>query len=165
MEPETPPQGPAIGALTRPPVFSSPAPSKKKWRFRDLGGPIVGGGGRTTTEVDVARRVGVRNQLSSVERHRMGSLCRGRAVGSTRRAKAAWTGACIGADICFRNARCRTVPPVARIGLTSPWTVARVELNIKEQRVEVFAEHGKPKSWPCVECGRACGLHDHEPER
>jgi transposase len=51
------------------------------------------------------------------------------------------------------------------LGLTSPWTVSRVELNLKEQRVDVFAEHNTPKSWPCAECGTACGLHDHEPER
>ena len=51
------------------------------------------------------------------------------------------------------------------IGLTSPWTVAHVELNLREQRVDVFAEHSKSKNWPCAECAAACGLHDHEPER
>ncbi|MBV9093365.1 MAG: hypothetical protein JO132_05745 [Streptosporangiaceae bacterium] len=43
--------------------------------------------------------------------------------------------------------------------------MARVELDVARQRVDVFAEHGTPKSWPCAECGAACGLHDHEPER
>jgi len=51
------------------------------------------------------------------------------------------------------------------LGLTAPWTVARVDLDVGGQRVDVFAEHGAPKSWPCPECGAACGLHDHEPER
>ena len=51
------------------------------------------------------------------------------------------------------------------LGLESPWTVARVELDVKKQRVEVFAEHGARKSWPCPECGEACGLHDHDEER
>ncbi len=36
---------------------------------------------------------------------------------------------------------------------------------MKGQRVDVFAEHAKPKSWPCPECGTACGLHDHDGER
>jgi hypothetical protein len=36
---------------------------------------------------------------------------------------------------------------------------------VKGQRVEVFAEHKKPKTWPCPECGVACKLHDHDEER
>lgn len=51
------------------------------------------------------------------------------------------------------------------LGLEPPWTVARVELDPKSQRVDVWAEHGDRKSWPCPECGAACGLHDHDEER
>ena len=51
------------------------------------------------------------------------------------------------------------------LGLAAPWTVARVDLNVKEQRVDVFAEHGRKKTWPCPECGKDCGLHDHDEER
>src|SRR4051794_4617988 len=51
------------------------------------------------------------------------------------------------------------------LGLESHWTVARVELNVKKQRVDVWAEHNRPKSWPCPECGSACDLHDHDEER
>lgn len=51
------------------------------------------------------------------------------------------------------------------LGLSAPWTVARVELDLPEQRVDVYAEHEANKSWPCAECGAACGLYDHEPER
>lgn len=51
------------------------------------------------------------------------------------------------------------------LGLASPWSVARVDLNVKEQRVDVHAEHSKPKTWPCPECGKKCGLHDHDEER
>jgi hypothetical protein len=29
----------------------------------------------------------------------------------------------------------------------------------------VYAEHGKKKTWPCPECGKDCGLHDHDEER
>jgi transposase len=54
------------------------------------------------------------------------------------------------------------------LGLESPWTVSRVELNAKEQRVDVWAEHGKGARWPCPECqeGKAAlAIHDHAPER
>jgi len=51
------------------------------------------------------------------------------------------------------------------LGLDSPWTVARVELDTKKQRVDVWAEHDRPVNWPCPECGSACGLHDHDEER
>lgn len=51
------------------------------------------------------------------------------------------------------------------LGLVAPWTVSRVELDVTGQRVDVFAEHTKPKSWPCPECGKPCGLHDHDEER
>jgi transposase len=51
------------------------------------------------------------------------------------------------------------------IGLEAPWTVARVTLDIKERRVEVWAEHGLRAKWTCPECGALSPLHDHEPER
>jgi transposase len=51
------------------------------------------------------------------------------------------------------------------LGLEKPWTVERVELDVKQQQVRVFAKHEKPKAWPCPECGKPCGLHDHEQER
>lgn len=51
------------------------------------------------------------------------------------------------------------------LALEPPWTVSRVELDVKGGRVEVFAEHSRPKTWPCPECGAACGLHDHDEER
>ena len=51
------------------------------------------------------------------------------------------------------------------LGLQSPWTVDRVELDTKKHRVDVFAKHERPKAWPCPECGSSCGLHDHDTER
>lgn len=51
------------------------------------------------------------------------------------------------------------------LGLEKPWTVARVELDVQRQRVDVWATHDKPKIWPCPACGTACGLHDHDAER
>lgn len=51
------------------------------------------------------------------------------------------------------------------LGLEPPWTVARVELDVKQRRVDVYAEHAKRTTWPCPECGAPCGLHDHDEER
>jgi transposase len=51
------------------------------------------------------------------------------------------------------------------LGLESPWTVERVELNISDQRVDVWAEHGDGEQWPCPECGRALAVYDHAEER
>jgi transposase len=50
------------------------------------------------------------------------------------------------------------------LGLQSPWSVARVELSVKDQRVDVWAEHEATR-WPCPECGAALPLYDHAEER
>jgi transposase len=51
------------------------------------------------------------------------------------------------------------------LGLEAPWTVARVALSVKDQRVDVWAEHTQGTSWPCPECGAALAVYDHAPER
>jgi transposase len=51
------------------------------------------------------------------------------------------------------------------LGLESPWTVTRVELNVPEQRVDVWAEHGERTPWSCPECGTPSPLYDHAEER
>jgi transposase len=51
------------------------------------------------------------------------------------------------------------------LGLPEPWTVSRVELNVKEERVDVWVEwQGMPR-WPCPECQAAVSLYDHADER
>jgi transposase len=50
------------------------------------------------------------------------------------------------------------------LGLEPPWAVARVELDLKDQRVDVWAEHAETK-WPCPECGKEFAAYDHAPER
>lgn len=51
------------------------------------------------------------------------------------------------------------------LGLESPWTVGRVELDQKGQRVDVWAEHAEGRRWPCPKCGTELSVYDHAPER
>jgi transposase len=51
------------------------------------------------------------------------------------------------------------------LGITSPWSVARVDLALEQGEVRVFLEHAADAEWPCAECGRICPLHDHERPR
>lgn len=51
------------------------------------------------------------------------------------------------------------------LGITSPWSVERVELALKAGEVRVFLTHANDASWCCPECGRECPVHDHQPER
>ncbi len=51
------------------------------------------------------------------------------------------------------------------LGLEAPWFVANVELNVKEQRVDVFVEHPEGTQWPCPECSASSPVYDHVPER
>jgi transposase len=51
------------------------------------------------------------------------------------------------------------------LGLESPWTVTRVELAVKEQRVDIWAGHPDGARWPCPDCGTTLALYDHAEER
>jgi transposase len=51
------------------------------------------------------------------------------------------------------------------LGLKSPWTVSRVNLNAKEQRVDVWAEHPATATWVCPHCTKTMPLYDHAEER
>ncbi len=51
------------------------------------------------------------------------------------------------------------------LGLKEPWSVARVDLDVPTQRVDVWVEHPKGLQWPCPDCGALGSLHDHAPER
>ena len=51
------------------------------------------------------------------------------------------------------------------LGLASPWPVTRVELAVKEQRVDVWAGHAEGERWPCPECGALWPLYDHTEAR
>ncbi len=51
------------------------------------------------------------------------------------------------------------------LGLNSPWTVSRVELNAKGQCVDVWAEHPEGALWACPTCARELPLYDHAEQR
>src|SRR3989304_1412425 len=51
------------------------------------------------------------------------------------------------------------------LGLNSPWTVSRGELNVKRQCVEVWAAHLEGALWACPECAQELPLYDHAEER
>ena len=51
------------------------------------------------------------------------------------------------------------------LGLTAPWAVERVELDIVKKRVEVDVGHPAGQRFSCPECGRELGVYDHQAER
>ena len=51
------------------------------------------------------------------------------------------------------------------LGLERPWTVGRIDLNVKGQKVEVFLEHEEGTLWACPECGKRFPAYDHKEER
>ena len=51
------------------------------------------------------------------------------------------------------------------LGLSAPWVVARVELKVAEQQVDVFVEHQERSAWPCPHCEVDAPLYDHDEER
>lgn len=50
------------------------------------------------------------------------------------------------------------------LGIAAPWSVARVALDLKAQRVDVWAEHSDT-AWPCPECSKELPVYDHADER
>lgn len=51
------------------------------------------------------------------------------------------------------------------LGLTAPWTVERVELDMAKQHVEVHVGHAAGQRFGCPRCGRELGVYDHLAER
>jgi len=51
------------------------------------------------------------------------------------------------------------------LGLQSPWTVSRVNLDINGQCVDVWAEHQEDAAWACPHCTKTLPLYDHAEER
>jgi transposase len=51
------------------------------------------------------------------------------------------------------------------LGLVEPWTVERVELNVTERRVDVWASHPAGVAWSCPDCAYTGPIPDHAEER
>ena len=47
------------------------------------------------------------------------------------------------------------------LGLSDPWKVGRVELNVTDQKVELWVEHRTDAVWNCPTCAKSCPLYDH----
>ena len=51
------------------------------------------------------------------------------------------------------------------LGLTTPWDVERVELDMTEKRVDVYVGHPARQQFACPQCGCALSVYDHQLER
>ncbi|HPM10595.1 MAG TPA: ISL3 family transposase [Paludibacter sp.] len=51
------------------------------------------------------------------------------------------------------------------LGIEDPWRVDRISLNVKEERIDVWAVHGEGLRFSCPECGISLPIYDHAPER
>src|SRR6202790_4478845 len=51
------------------------------------------------------------------------------------------------------------------LGIEAPWYVDSVELKLEAGEIHVRLGHNDLSDWPCPECGAACKLYDHQPER
>ena len=52
------------------------------------------------------------------------------------------------------------------LGLQSPWTVSRVNLDVNGQQVDVWAEPlAAAWTWACPHCAKTLPLYDHAEER
>lgn len=51
------------------------------------------------------------------------------------------------------------------LGLTAPWSVDRVELNIDDGRVDIWVEHEPAHRWACPACEQLLNCRDHAEER
>lgn len=51
------------------------------------------------------------------------------------------------------------------LGLNTPWTVERVDLDVASQRVDVYVGHPAGQRFACPECGCELGVYDHQAER
>ncbi len=51
------------------------------------------------------------------------------------------------------------------LGLSEPWSVSEVELNVASKRVDVWVEHPPEQKWPCPKCGHELSCRDHAEER
>jgi transposase len=51
------------------------------------------------------------------------------------------------------------------LGVTAPWTVQRVAMDVHGLSVDVYLEHPKAQRFMCPMCSRSCPVYDHLAER
>ena len=51
------------------------------------------------------------------------------------------------------------------LGLETPWSVEKVDLNLSAERVDVWVAHPAGQTWPCPKCGKVLGCRDHAEQR
>lgn len=51
------------------------------------------------------------------------------------------------------------------LGLEKPWFVKKVDLQVAENRVDIWLEHPGGAKWPCPKCGQEPPCRDHAEER
>ena len=51
------------------------------------------------------------------------------------------------------------------LGLTAPWKVTDVRLDVESTEIHVQAEHPEGCRWNCPHCSRELACYDHAPER
>ena len=53
----------------------------------------------------------------------------------------------------------------AALGLVEPWMIAKVELDVAKETVEVHVVARAGSRLPCPKCGQECGVHDRRERR
>ena len=51
------------------------------------------------------------------------------------------------------------------LGLTAPWKVTDVRLDVESTEIHVHVEHPEGCRWNCPQCSRELACYDHAPER
>lgn len=51
------------------------------------------------------------------------------------------------------------------LGVTAPWTVQRVAMDVHGLSVDVYLEHAKSVRFACPTCGQMCAVYDHLAQR
>jgi transposase len=51
------------------------------------------------------------------------------------------------------------------LGITAPWSVSRVELDVAQGHVDIWVEHEPGVRWACPHCQHELGVRDHAEER
>lgn len=51
------------------------------------------------------------------------------------------------------------------LGLTPPWRVTRVQVNLDSQRIDVWVEEAPGTKFPCAACRQPAGVYDHTREQ